>query len=318
MVIDTATGTFLEGMRAAGGKPLHQQTVAEVRATVGMASLQLGCAAVELHRIANHRIPVPGGDFGVRVYTPRQPRAGEALPLLVYYHGGGFVAGDVDTHDTLVRYLSKHADAIAINVDYRRPPESKFPGPVDDSYAALEWAVAQASALGGDPARIAVAGDSAGGNLAAVVSQLARDRRGPRIAYQVLIYPLVDQDLKADYPSRRQFGGGDYFLSLADMQWFGSNYLGDRGQNLKDPRLSPIAAPNLAGLPPALVVTAGFDPLRDEGQAYADRLKAAGVPVEYRCYENTIHAFVSFASAIPAGAEALAFMASQVRKALHG
>jgi acetyl esterase len=207
-----------------------------------------------------------------------------------------------------------------VSVDYRQPPEHKFPVAVDDSLAAVEWAVAHAGEIGGDPTRVAVAGDSAGGNLATVVCQLAKLRGGPRVAYQALIYPAVDLRGSAaatpEYPSRMQFGDGDYFLSRSDMEWFRSLYLGDVARESADPRVSPIAAADLSGLPPALVVTAGCDALRDEGRAYADRLSAAGVPVEYRCFEGTIHAFMSFAGAIPLGLEALSFVAARMKAAL--
>jgi acetyl esterase len=190
---------------------------------------------------------------------------------------------------------------------------------VHDSYAALEWAASHASDFSGDAARIAVAGDSAGGNLAAVDCQLAKQRGGPRVAFQALIYPTVDLRDPFENPgyrSRGQFGGGDYFLSRRDMEWFRSLYLTDIPGEAGDPRVSPIAAADLSGLPPALVVTAACDVLRDEGKAYADRLAAAGVPVEYHCFGGTIHAFMSFAGAIPAGLEALSFVASRLQAGL--
>jgi acetyl esterase len=226
------------------------------------------------------------------------------------------VAGDLDSHDSVARHHARHGDAIVIAVGYRLAPESRFPAQVDDAWAALTWAAAHARSFGGDPDRIAVIGDSAGGNLAAVLTHAALDRRGPRIAFQVLVYPQVDLDLEKDSASRLQFGGGEFFLSRRDMEWFRAQYLTDPPRQVQDPRVSPLARPDMRGLPPALVVTAGCDPLHDEGQAYADALAHAGVPVEYRCFDSTIHAFVSFAGAIPAGMEALAFIASRVRAAL--
>jgi acetyl esterase len=268
--------------------------------------------------VEDRRIHTLAGEFGVRIYTPHRA-SGRPAPIVVYFHGGGWAAGDLDTHDASARYYSAHADAVVVSVDYRQPPEHKFPAAVEDSYAAVEWAVAHARELGGDAARLAVAGDSAGGNLATVVCQLARERRGPRIAYQVLIYPTVDLRDPVDdpaYPSRHHFGGGDYFLSMRDMEWFRALYVTDPARESSDARLSPIAARDLAGLPPALVLTAECDPLRDEGKAYADRLAAAGVPVEYRCYAGTIHAFMSFAGAIPLGLEALSFVAERLKTSL--
>ena len=319
MVVDSATGAFLEGMRAGGGKPIHESTVEEVRANVLGASQQLGPAPAPMEGVEDRRVPVEGGDFGIRVYTPRRPATGSTLPIVVYFHGGGWTAGDLDSHDTTARYYAANADAIVVSVDYRRPPEHKFPAAVNDSLAAVEWAATHSRDIGGDAARIAVAGDSAGGNLAAVLCQLARQRGGPRIVYQALIYPTVDlrgPALTPAYPSRGQFGGGDYFLSTRDMEWFRALYLSDVAREPDDPRVSPIAAGDLSGLPPALVVTAGCDPLRDEGMAYADRLAAAGVSVEYRCFEGTIHAFMSFAAAIPMGLEALSFVASRLKRSL--
>ena len=171
-------------------------------------------------------------------------------------------------------------------------------------YAALCWAVDRAGELGGDGIRVAVIGDSAGGNLAAVMCQLAKARRGPTIAFQALLYPTLDFGSSAEYPSRSQFGSGDHFLSTRDMDWFTSLYLGNVAQEVTDRRASPLLTDDLTGLPAALIVTAGCDPLRDEGKAYADRLAAAGVPVEYCCFEHTIHAFMSFSAAIPAAQDA--------------
>jgi acetyl esterase len=317
MLLDTATGTFLEGLRAAGGKPLYEQTIEEVRAGIRMASLQLAAPAEEMHRVVDRRIPAPGREIGVRIYTPRPLSSGETLPIVLHFHGGGFVAGDLDTHDAIARYVATHADAIVIAVDYRLAPEHPFPAAVDDASDAVAWASAHAAEVGGDPARLAVAGDSAGANLSTVACLLATQRGGPRIAFQALVYPTVDCRPEATFASRDQFGGGDYFLSNRDMEWFRSLYLANVERDAADQRASPLAALSLAGLPPALVVTCGCDLLRDEGQAYAERLAAAGVPVEQRCFDGTIHACLSFAGAIPTGLDALSFVASRLRAALH-
>jgi acetyl esterase len=315
-VLDPATGMFLSAMREAGGKPLYELTVEEIRATISMASAQLAAPPAEVHQIVDRRIPVEGGEIALRVYTPRPLATGETLPLVVQFHGGGFIAGDLDTHDSISRRYSRDADAIVVAVDYRLGPEHRFPVALEDSYAAVVWASEHAPELRGDPARLALTGDSAGGNLAAVICQLARARGGPRIAFQALIYPVVDFDPGAGYQSRALFGGGDYFLSMRDMELFLSLYAADVARDAADARLSPLKASDLSGLPPALVVTSGCDLLRDEGRAYADRLAAAGVPVEYHCLEGTIHACMSFAGAIPAGLEALDFVASRLRQAL--
>ena len=316
MSLDTATTSLLDAMRAAGGKPLHQQTIDEARAGMAAASQQLAAPPAAVHDATDRTIPVPGGEIGIRIYTPREVPAGTLLPMVLNFHGGGFVLGNLDTHDSIARYYARHADAIVIGVDYRLAPEHPFPAAVDDAYAALEWAGAHARELNGDANRVAVTGDSAGGNLSAVVCQLAKERGGPRIAFQALIYPAVEFDPRTNYPSRSEFGGGEYFLSTHDMAWFASLYLADVERQVGDPRVSPLAARDLRGLPPALVVTSGCDPLRDEGKAYVDRLAAAGVPVEYRCVEGTIHACMSFAGAIPAGLEMLTLVASRLRAAL--
>jgi acetyl esterase len=317
MNLDTATTSFLDAIRAAGGKPLYEQTVDDVREAIRTASQQLAAPPADVHDVVNRTIPAAGAELGIRIYTPRPIAAGTSMPIVLHFHGGGFVAGDLDTHDSIARYYAKHADVIVIGVDYRLAPEHRFPAAVDDAYAAVTWAADHARELHGDAGRVAVTGDSAGGNLSAVVCQLAKERRGPRIAFQALVYPVVDFDLRTSYPSRTQFGGGEYFLSNRDMEWFASLYMSDVEREVGDPRVSPLSARDLSGLPPALIVTSGCDPLRDEAKAYADRLASAGVAVEYRCTEGTIHACMSFAGAIPAGLEALSFVASRLRTALH-
>ena len=312
--LDDATADFLKNLRAAGAPPMDEQPLADLRAGIRAASQQLAPPRTEMHAVEDRRIPTAGGEIAIRIYTPRQTTG--ALPVALFFHGGGFVAGDLESHDGIARYHAKHGDAIVIAVDYRLAPESRFPAQGDDAWAALSWAAAHGRAIGGDPNRMAGIGDSAGGNLAAVLTQTARDRGGPRIAFQALVYPQVDLDLEKDSASRLQFGGGEFFLSRRDMAWFRAQYLTDIPRQVRDPRVSPLAQSDLRGLPPAVVITAGCDPLHDEGKAYADALARAGVPVDYRCFDGTIHAFVSFAGAIPAGMDALAFVASRLRAAL--
>jgi acetyl esterase/lipase len=318
MTVDAATAAFLKASRDAARKPLWESTIAEVRASIRAASLQLAAPPADVHDVADRLMRLTGREVGLRIYEPGPGGGERPRPIVVHYHGAGFVAGDLDTHDSIARYHCKHADAVVIAVDYRLAPEHPFPAAVDDAYAAVEWAVEHARDLHGDVRRIAVLGDSAGANLAAVVCQLAKARSGPPIAFQALMYPVVDFRLNVPYPSVTEFGGGDFFLSYRDMEFFRSCYLADVGRDATDPRASPLVAGDLTGLPPALVVTAGCDPLRDEGKAYADRLLAAGVPVEYRCFEHTIHAFMSFAAALPVAVEGLSFAASRLRAALHG
>jgi acetyl esterase len=310
--LDPATGALLAQMAAGGGKPIYEMTVDEVRAVVNGSSEILGGTPTEVASVVDRTVPVSGGAIRLRIYTP--PGTAAAFPVIVGFHGGGFVAGSLETYDRTARFLCRHAEAVVINVDYRLAPEHLFPAAVEDAYAAVMWAAQHAREFRGDPARIAVTGDSAGGNLATVVCLLSKARGGPRIAFQALFYPLTDFTL-AMTPSRVQFGDGHYFLSNRDSEWFRQLYLANADQ-AKDPRVSPLLASDLHGLPPALVIAAGCDPLLDEGKAYADRLSAAGVTVDYRCYDGTIHAFTAFSGAIPAGGEALRYAAERMRAAL--
>lgn len=230
------------------------------------------------------------GDEGipVRVYIPE----GEQGPYstLVYYHGGGWVLGDIETHDPTCRALTNETGCMVVSVDYRLAPEHEFPTPLEDCYTALEWVFDDAEPMQVDTDNVAVAGDSAGGNLAAAVAQLARDRDGPSLAGQVLIYPVTDYSFDTDSYEENAEG---YLLTKADMEWFWDHYLGSDIQG-KNPYASPLQAVDLEGLPPATVVTCGFDPLRDEGAAYAQRLDAAGVAVNHINYEDAIHGIAQF------------------------
>jgi len=308
MPLDQPTTAFLDFLRASGGKPLYELPLAEARAAMAMGS-QLGAPPAEVGRIVDRAIDVPGGTIGLRIYTPAEA-SGVPRAAILQYHGGGFVLGNLDTHESIARYYCARTGAVVISVDYRLAPEHRFPTQVEDSYAALTWVSEHARELGVDPARVAVAGDSAGGNLATVMCLLAKARGGPRIACQALLYPVVDFRPGNAYPSHAEFGDGSYFLSSKDMDWFSSSYFANVASQAADQTASPMAATDLSGLPPALVTTAGCDPLRDEGRAYADRLRAAGVPVDYRCFDSTIHACASFAGAIPAGLDMLAFVAA--------
>jgi acetyl esterase len=236
------------------------------------------------------------GPLRARVY---RPDAEGPLPTVVFIHGGGFVLGDVETHDNQCRTIANELGAVVLSTDYRRAPEAPFPAALDDALAATRWAAEHLDELGGDPARLAVAGDSAGGNLAAVVAQLACDT-GPALAGQLLIYPGTD--FVTRHPSQEENAEG-YFLTLADMEWFADHYTGDADRS--DPRLSPALSTDLAGLPPAVIATAEYDPLRDQGNAYADALEAAGVPVVKRCYPGLIHGFFDLSALSPAAAAAV-------------
>ncbi|MBA0127427.1 alpha/beta hydrolase [Haloechinothrix sp. YIM 98757] len=234
------------------------------------------------------RIPTPDGSLDARLYSPAGVTA--PAPLLVFYHGGGWVIGNVDSHDNVARLLAKQGGVRVLSVNYRLAPENPFPAAVDDALASFEYAHGHAAELGIDPARIAVGGDSAGGNLAAVVAHQTTRGKGPAPAFQLLIYPAVDFTTRA--PSRDLFADG-FFLTREDMDWFEDLYL-PAGTDKADERLSVLRAADLSGLPPAYVVTAGFDPLRDEGEAYAGALNKANVPVALSRQPDLIHGFVNF------------------------
>jgi len=317
MELDKQTAAILAQGAETGAPPLYELSAPDARVALREMTFALDAAETPVAKREERSIPGPNGNIPVRIYWPET--ADSALPILLLYHGGGWTLGDMDTHENVCRYYCENAGVIVINVDYRLAPEHKFPAGVDDCYAALEWAGEHATEIGGDAARIAVTGDSAGGNLSAVVCQLAKARGGPAIAFQALAYPSVDltEEANEKYASRKKFGGGEYFLGDKDFVWLIGHYLEDMAL-LRDPRVSPILTEDLSGLPPALVITAGFDPLRDEGKAYADRLAAAGVPVEYKCFETTIHGFMSFSGGVDAGKEGLALVANRVKEALAG
>jgi len=261
-------------------------------------------------RVEDREIPGPGGRIPVRIYTPLD-RDGGRLPVLAFFHGGGFVIGDLDSHDATCRALANGAGCVVVAVDYRLAPEAKFPAAADDCYAATCWIAETAAALGVDPARIAVGGDSAGGNLAAVTALVARDRRGPRLAHQLLVYPVID--CAFDTKSYLDNAEG-YFLTREMMRWFWHHYL-DKPDDAADPYASPLRAPTLAGLAPATVITAEYDPLRDEGEAYAARLRQAGVPTTLTRYDGVIHGFFGMGNVIDKGRVAVAHAAAELREA---
>jgi acetyl esterase len=254
----------------------------------------------------------PDGPVPLRLYTP-VAAGGSALPALVYFHGGGFVLGDLDCFDSICRALADSSGCRIVSVDYRLAPEHPFPAAVEDCFAALKWIEANAASLGIDANRIAVGGDSAGGNLAAVVSQLAQANNGSHIALQMLFYPITT--MRPDSPS--SFAFSPTILRGPAINWFYSHYVPDGGEDhADDPRLSPLRSEDLSGLPPAYIVTAGFDPLHEEGQAYADKLESAGVKVRHIDYPTMIHGFFSMPGLIPLAGEALNAAGHALRDAL--
>ena len=306
MALHPQCKAFLDQIAASGGRPLHESSPAEARANA--MPPELGGPEQPVHRVENRRIPGDGGLIPLRVYYPREAAQ---LPALVYFHGGGFVLGGLDSADRTCRALANGSGCVVISVDYRLAPEHVFPAAADDAFAATEYIAGHAADFGIDPSLLAVGGDSAGGNLAAVVALRARDSGGPAIAFQLLVYPQVD--FADDSASMREFGA-DHFLTTETMAWFANHYLPppiDR----KQAWVSPLNA-RLAGLPPAFVVTAECDPLRDQGEAFAERLKQAGVPTQMKRYEGMFHPFFSLSGIIDGAREAVADASAALKTAL--
>jgi acetyl esterase len=260
-------------------------------------------------RVCDRTIPTPAGNLPLRIYTPD---SNAPLPALVYFHGGGWVLGNLDAADNTCWSISLKAECVVISVDYRLAPEHKFPAALEDAYAAIQWVVFHATELHINPTRIAVAGDSAGGNLAAAVTLMARDRGELDLAYQLLIYPVIQNNFNTESYLKYASGFG---LMRDDMIWFWNHYLADEADG-KNPYASPILAENLSNLPPALIITAECDVLRDEGLAYAAKLQEAGVSVQLWQGEGMIHDFVGMAQVLDQGKEAIAYISTQLRQAL--
>jgi acetyl esterase len=300
---------LLEIMDAQGAPPLETLDPVEARSSRLEPMKALGGEPDALARVEDLYIPGPGGDVPVRVYSSER---GGLRPALVYFHGGGFVFGNLDTHDAVCRAIAKESGAVVISVDYRLAPEHKFPAAVDDCYAATVWVAANAERLGIDPSHIVVGGDSAGGNLATVVAMRCRDAGGPTLALQLLLYPVTDMS-SLETVSHRECGEG-YFLTRAAMDWFTGHYVGS-AELARHPEVSPLLVTDLSGLPPALVITAEFDPLRDEGEAYGQRLQQAGVPVTISRYDGMIHGFISMRGMLSVGRQAIQEAAEFTRSA---
>jgi len=288
--LDPTLQLMLSGQRAVGinGLAVDEDPAASRAQAREMAR---AFAGPQVHvGVSDLSIPGPAGQIPARHY---RPATAEPTPLLVFYHGGGWTIGDLDTHDALCRLTCRDADVHVLSIDYRLAPEHPAPAAIEDAYAAFQWACEHAEDLGAVPGKVAVGGDSAGGNLATVVSQLARDDedpQGPRPVLQWLIYPRTD--LTAQTRSHSLFADG-FVLTKHDIDWFEAQYLGGSGVEPTDPRVSPLLAESLSGLPPALIAVAGFDPLRDEGKRYAAALLAAGTPVDLRSMGSLTHAFAN-------------------------
>ncbi|MUM18107.1 alpha/beta hydrolase [Mycobacterium sp. CBMA271] len=291
MTLDSQIAALLPALNE-GFPRVEMMTGAKARAAI-RARYVPPADPVPVRSVTDEAASGPGGEIPIRVYRPQAPGP---LPTIVFAHGGGFVFCDMDSHDGLCRLLANQMPAVIVSVDYRRAPEHRWPAAAEDMFLATCWAVRNVRSLGGDPKRVIVCGDSAGGNLAAVTALMARDMGGPSIAAQILIYPVLDADF--DTHSYREYGKG-YYNTRAAMQWYWDQYLPDSAL-----RTHPYAAPlraDLANLAPAVVVTARYDPPCTEGEAYASALKEAGVQVRYRRYDNAIHGFLTMASLDLAG-----------------
>jgi len=306
MPLDPQAQQVMEQLAALGFPPNH--TVSPEQARIN-AKARPRTVGPEVAKVEQRSIPGPGPDIPVRIYTPAGPGL---FPILAWFHGGGWVIGDLDSADPTARHLAVGAGCVVVSVDYRLAPETKFPGAADDCYAATQWAIQHASQLNGDPGRIAVGGDSAGGNLAAAVSLMARDRRGPSLAFQLLVYPVTHCNYTTN--SYQSYAEG-YMLTRDSMQWYWDHYLKDAADAL-NPYAAPLMAQDLSGLPPALVITAECDPLCDEGAAYAQRLNEAGVPTTYSCYGGMIHGFFGMPAVLDKGKQAVAEASAALQKAL--
>ena len=308
MSLDPQVKMILEQIEALGHPPIEQLVPEALRASfanlAAFGKYPDGRAPTE-----DRTIPGPAGEIPIRVY---RPNSDEPLPAVVYFHGGGWVIGNIETHDATCQQLSTSVPAVVVSVDYRLAPEHPFPAAVEDCLAATNWVHEHAGDLGADGSRLAVAGDSAGGNLAAVVSIKARDAGGPRISFQLLVYPATD--LTRAFPSHLANGEG-FLLTTGAMDWFLDHYVPESER--KNPDASPLFADSLAGLPPALVITAEFDPLRDEGEAYAQRLRESGVDAKASRYDGMIHGFYGMDLLLPKATDAVEESVSALRGALH-
>jgi acetyl esterase len=299
----------LEALAKANLPPLHTLAPDAARAQMEATSRARGGEPAAIKRAEDRTIPGPAGDVPVRIYWPN---ASGTLAAHIYLHGGGHVIGSLDTHDKVARNLCAYAGVVVVSVDYRMGPEHRFPAAVDDCWAALEWLAENAASLGADPSRLTIGGDSAGGNLAAVVALMARDAGGPALALQTLVYPVTDYGFSGESYGRYAEGYG--VLTGKAMEWFRDHYL-TGASDAEDWRASPLFAQDLAGVAPALIVTAECDVLYDDGVRYAEALEAAGVPTEYVCYSGMIHGFFSMAPDVDDAVAAQKLVAGAIKRA---
>ena len=306
MPLDPQAQIVIDGIAAIGLDLFNDDT--DPNAIRALMNTVVIPSTVEVASVENRQIPGPAGPLPVRIYRP----AGDApKPVVVFFHGGGWVIGSLETHDQVARKLANEIDAVVVSVDYRMGPEDRFPAAVDDSFAALTWAHAEAAAIGGDPERLVVAGDSAGGNLAAIVAQMARTS-GPGLRFQLLVYPVTDYEFTSSSMEENAEG---YYLTRDMMRWFFDRYLNGPAE-ADDPRVSPLRNPDLTGLPPAFVLTMEYDPLRDQGVAYGDAMRNAGNHVESITYPGLFHGCFGMDEMIDAAKVPFADAVAAVRSAV--
>ncbi|MBI5920599.1 MAG: alpha/beta hydrolase [Betaproteobacteria bacterium] len=311
-MLDPQAKYLLDLVEASGLTPFHLLSPADARETYSKRKQATQTTPAPVAEVKNLTMPVAGGMLKLRLYRPT-PLMDSPEPALVYYHGGGWTIGDLETHDVLCRDLALQSGCIVIAVDYRLAPEHRFPVAVDDALAAYRWVRGEAGALGVDPGRLAIGGDSAGGNLAAVAALQLRDAGDPPPRLQLLIYPATD--MRCGAPSHTTNGQG-YLLTADTIAYFRRLYIEDSRQ-WGDWRASPLLHPNLGNLPPALVLTAGYDPLRDEGRQYADALSAAASPAQYICFERQLHGFITMGKVLDEANTAVSLCAQTVKRALR-
>jgi len=300
-MLDPQARALLNRVAAAGRPTMDQLSAPDARLAYRESRVPLQPPPPEVAATADRDVPGPHGAIPVRIYRPAGTNASDVLPALVYFHGGGFTVGDLDTHDSLCRSLCNAGRCAVVSVDYRMGPEHKFPKAIDDCVAATQWTAEHAEELHIDANRLGVGGDSAGGSLAAVVALSARDTGNPKIVFQLLIYPTTT--FHHDTPSTQELAEG-HLLTYSLIKYFREQYL-NGPTDRDDWRASPLLAPDLSRLPPAHILTAGYDPIRDEGEAYAKKLKAAGVNVKYVCYDGMIHGFITMGKVLDTANDAV-------------
>ena len=311
--LDPQLAELLQAADDAGIPPIHSFSYVDARDFYVLTSKKLAGDPPTNLDISEKIIPAPFVDIPIRIYRP-QGTLEQLMPALIYFHGGGWCIGDLESHDHVCRWLASHSGCVVISVDYRVGPEHKFPAAVEDAYMASEWIATHAKELKLDVNRIGIGGDSAGGNLSAVVTLLAKEQGGPQFCCQLLIYPATDMLMR--FPSHALCGDG-YRLTRTSIAWFINGYLRN-GEDMYDQRASPLMAESHADLPPAFIMTAAFDPLKDEGEAYATKLKESGVEVKYHCYEGMVHGFIAMPGAVDMAKTALLDAAGYIKQQLSG